>query len=212
MPRKREVSFQLKAFIWDKAAIIGKRPEVILRELDNELRRLREEEDFYEDIPDVRTIKSIIERDINLLSPDVVIAKLPSHVWHLRDDYEAIRSLADKTTQESPYSKELTTAALIIASNLEKIRNTPSDSLGDPFGHTVYTVGEKVYGGWWVYEDRAKLGDVDMKAAAELLKCLKDDEDFPELAGIGDWSELKEAQITEDLIQRLNARAHRGNF
>jgi hypothetical protein len=212
MPRKREVSFKLKALIWDKAVTIGKRPEVILRELDNELRRLRKEEDFYEDIPDVRTIKRIIDRDINLLSPDVVIAKLPPHVWRLRDDYEAIKSLADKTTQESPYSRELTTAALIIASNLEKIRNAPSNSLGDPFGHTVYTVGEKVYGGWWVYGDRGKLGDVDKNVAAELLKCLKDEEGFPELADIGDWSELEEVQITEDLIQRLNARAHRGNF
>ena len=212
MPRKPETSFELKTLIWDKAATIGNRPEVILRELENELRRLRKERDFYEEAPDVRTIKRIIEKDINLLSPEVVIAKLPPHVWYLRDDYEAIKSWADKNFKESPYSEELKIAALIIASNLEKILNAPSDSLGDPFGHTIYTVGEKVYGGWWVYEDRAKLGDVDKNAAVKLLKCLKEEEEFPELAEIDDWEELKEDNVTEDFIQRLNSRAHRGNF
>ena len=212
MPRKPETSFELKTLIWDKAATIGNRPEVILRELENELRRLRKERDFYEEAPDVRTIKRIIEKDINLLSPEVVIAKLPQHIWHLRDDYEAIMSLVDKTVQESPQSKKLQTAALIIASNLEKIRNVPPQWLGDPLHRQVYTVGEQVYGGWWIYEDQAKLGDVDRTVAAELLKRLKEEGEFPELAEIDDWEELKEASITEDFIQRLTVRAYRGNF
>lgn len=114
--------------------------------------------------------------------------------------------------EQSPQSEELQTIALIIASNLEKIRNAPPESLGDPFGHTVYTMGEKVYGGWWVHEDRAKLGDVDRKVAAELLKRLREEGEFPELADIEDWKELSEAKVTEDFIQRLNSRAHRGNF
>ena len=212
MPRRAEVSFEIKTLIWDKAATIGNRPEVILRELENELRRLRKERDFYEEAPDVRTIKRIIERDINLLSPEVVTAKLSPHIWHLRDDYEAIKSLAENTARKSRLPKEHATAALIIASNLEKIRNAPSDSLGDPFGHTVYTVGEKVYGGWWIYEDRVKLGDVDKMAAAELLTRLKEEGEFPELVDIGDWAELKEDQITEDFIQRLISRAHSGTY
>lgn len=137
MPRRREASFNLKILIWDKAATIGKKPEVILRVLDNELQRLRKEDKFHEDTPDVRTIKRIIERDLNRLDPEVVIAKLPPHLWHLRNDYKDIKSLVADITRESPLSKELTTAALIIASNLEKIRNAPSDSLGDPYGHTV---------------------------------------------------------------------------
>jgi len=208
VPRKKEPSFELKALIWDKAATIGMRPEVILRELNNDLWRLCKEEDFYEDIPDVRTIKRIIEKDINLLSPEVVIAKLPPHVWHLRDDYEDIKSLADKTTQESPQSRELSTTLLIIASNLEKYRNEPGAFLGTKMDK----VWDRVYGGWWIGEERAKLGDVDKKVATDLLRCLKEEEEFPELMYIKDWSELNDTQITENFIQRLISRAHRGNF
>ncbi len=43
MPRKKEPSFKVKTIIWDKAATTGKKPEVILRELENELRRLYKE-------------------------------------------------------------------------------------------------------------------------------------------------------------------------
>lgn len=212
MPRKKEPSFELKTLIWDKAATIGKMPEVILRVLDNELQRLRKKDMFHEDTPDVRTIKRIIEKDLNRLDPEVVMAKLPRHIWHLREDYEAIMSLADTTARRSPLPKEYATAALIIASNLEKLRNAPPQWLGDPLHRQVYTVGEKVYGGWWVYEDRAKLGDVDKNTAAKLLKCLKEEGEFPELADISDWTKLKETHNTEDFIQRLIARAHRGNF
>lgn len=212
MPRKKEPSFELKMLIWDKAAIIGNRPEVIQRELDNELRKLRKERGFYGDVPDVRTIKRIIEKGINILSPEVVMAKLPPHVWHLRDDYEAIKSLAETTSRKSPLPKEYATTALIIASNLEKISNAPLESLGDPFGHTVYTMGEKVYGGWWVHEDRARLGDVDRTIAAALLKRLKEEGEFSKLAEIEDWEELSEDSVTEGFIQRLISRAHRGNF
>lgn len=114
--------------------------------------------------------------------------------------------------EQSPQSKELQTTALIIASNLEKIRSAPPESLGDPFGHTIYRVGEKVYGGWWVHEDRARLGDVDKIVAAKLLKHLQEEGEFPELADINDWAELKEDHNTENFIQRLISRAHRGNF
>ena len=96
--------------------------------------------------------------------------------------------------------------------NIEKIRNAPPQSLGDPLGRTIYTAEEKIYGGWWVYEDRAKLGDVDKIVAAELLKRLQAEGEFPELANIEDWAELKEDHNTENFIQRLIARAHRGNF
>ena len=114
--------------------------------------------------------------------------------------------------EQSPQSKELQTTALIIASNLEKFRNAPPQWLGDPLHRQVYTVREQVYGGWWIYEDQAKLGDVNKNTAAKLLKCLKEEGEFPELADKSDWSELKETQITENFIQRLIARAHRGNL
>ena len=208
MPRKKEPSFELKTLIWDKAVTIGKKPEVILRELDTELQRLRKEDKFHEDTPDVRTIKRIIEEDINLLDSEVVITKLPRHIWHLRDDYEDIKSLVGKTAPRQPLSKEHSTAALIIASNLEKYRNEPGAFLGTE----IDKVWDRVYGGWWIGEERAKLGDVDRKVAAELLGHLKEEGEFPELADIEDWSELNDTQITENFIQRLISRAHRGNF
>lgn len=112
--------------------------------------------------------------------------------------------------EESPQSKELQITALIIASNLEKIRSAPSQSLGDPFGNTVYRVEEKVYGGWWVHEDRAKLGDVNKIIAVRLLQTLKKEGEFPELTNIQDWAELEEDDNTEEFIQRLITRTHRG--
>jgi len=211
MPRRLEASFELKILIWDKAATIGKKPEVILRELDPELERLRQDGRIYEDTPDVRTIKRIIEKDINLLAPEVVIAKLPPYTWHLRGDYEAIKSLADKCAQESPHFDELTITALKIASNLSRYhRNlmTVHDS--------SYIVGNLVYGGL-MYEmlspdsgQSIELPQVDKTSARYLLSHLK--EEFPELANITDWAELTNDKITEDFIQRLISRAHRGNF
>ncbi len=46
-----------------------------------------------------------------MLSPEVVIAKLPRHVWHLRDDYEAVKSLADTAARKPPLPKEYATTA-----------------------------------------------------------------------------------------------------
>lgn len=205
MPRKREVSFELKLIIWDMAATIGNRPEVIQRQLDNKLRKLREEQGFYEDLPDIRTIKRIIEKDINLLSREVVIAKLPPHTWHLRNDHKAIKSLVAKVARISSLPKEYAATALIIASNFEKYRNEPAAYLGTEMDR----MGERVFGGWWIGEDRAKLGDVDREAAAELLKRLKEEGEFPELADIENWKDLNDTKITEDFIQRLISRAQR---
>jgi len=213
MPRKKEPSFRVKTIIWDKAATIGKRPEVILRELEHELRRLSKKEDFYEEAPDVRTIKRIIETDINQLSPEVVIVKLQRHVWHLRDDYENIKTLAGTTTAETPISNKLSIALQIIASNLEKIHNAPSAAMGDPFGDTVYTIEDYIYEGQWVGNDRTKLGDVNTEASMELLNHLKKEKEaFPELANIKEWSDLNYDHITVNFIQRLIARAHKGHF
>jgi len=211
VPRKREASFELKTIIWDKAATIGKKLEVILRELDYELERLREEGRFHEDTPDVRTIKRIIEKDINELSPEVVIAKLPPYMWHLRDDYGAIKSLVGKTTQEPQHSEELSITAMKIISNLSRYhRNLATDH------DSSYEVGDLVYGGH-MYEMLTpdsglsiELPQVDRMLALNLLSHLKDE--FPELANITDWAELTNDKITEDFLQRLTYRAHKGNF
>lgn len=211
MPRKKETSFELKTLIWDKAATTGKKPEVILRELDTELQRLRKEDKFHEDTPDVRTIKRIIEKDINLLSPEVVIAKLPPHVWRLRDDYEDIKSLADGTAQEPQHSEELSITALKIASNLSKYHRNLVTADDSPCA-----VGVLVYGGF-MYEmlspdsgQSVELPQVDKTLAMYLLSHIK--REFPELADINDWADLTNDKISEDFLQRLTNRAHRGNF
>lgn len=102
MPRKAEPSFELKKIIWDVAATVGKdKLEAICRQVDYELEKARREVSVLEDVPDPRTIRRIVEKDINELDPEVVLAKLPPHVWRLRDDYEAIKCLAERKT-ESP--------------------------------------------------------------------------------------------------------------
>lgn len=101
MPRKAEPSFELKIIVWDLAANASPiNYEAIRRQVDNEIRRLSRQEDFCEDTPDVRTIKRIIEEDMNKLAPEVVVSKLPSHVWHLRKDYESIKQLSKVRTAE----------------------------------------------------------------------------------------------------------------
>lgn len=157
-------------------------------------------------VPHAETVE--ILEDILLPKSNGLLLRAAGYLYEAESRFQ----LEYTREEQSPRSKELQTTALVLASNLEKIRNTPPQWLGDPLHRQVYTVGEKVYGGWWVYEDRAKLGDVDKNTAAKLLKCLKEEGEFPELADISDWSELKEAQITENFIQRLIARAHRGNF
>lgn len=100
MPRKREPSWDLKLIIWDIAARLGTdNLQAIIRQLDQELEKSRKEGDLFEDIPEERTIKRIINEGINRLPPEVVVSKLPQHVWSLRNDHEAIKKLAKKDVQ-----------------------------------------------------------------------------------------------------------------
>ncbi len=109
MPRKAEPSFRLKQIIWDLAATTGaENLAALVRDLDYALERLRKnkDEDFAEDMPDVRTVRRIIELDINRLLPEVVVSKLPPHVWHLRHDYEKINELAERMKTKREVSVE----------------------------------------------------------------------------------------------------------
>jgi len=102
MPRKAAPTWELQKIIWDIAATIGTdNLQSIMRQLDYELEKRRKEGDFFENIPEERTIKRIINEGINRLSPEVVVSKLPRHVWSLRNDYEAIKNLAKKDNQTS---------------------------------------------------------------------------------------------------------------
>lgn len=148
-------------------------------------------------------IKLPVSKLIQLLSE---LPEVEDFVKEIRPDY------AEKKVEESnrlaQYNAELTTTALTIATNLEKYQNEPITFHGTERDR----VGEIVYGGWWLGEERARLGDVDKKLAARLLSCLKEEGKFPELDNIQDWSELNDTQITVNFILRLISRAHRGNF
>jgi len=56
----------------------------------------------------------------------------------------------------------------------------------------------------------AKLKPIDRDAALEVLACIK--EEFPELIDLNDWADLPHERISEDFIQRLISKEHRGNF
>jgi len=101
MPRKAEPSFELKTIIWDIAATVGSdKCTDIQRQLGYELEKRRQKGSFFENEPDVRTISRIVN-EVNTLTPEIVITKLPAHVWKLRNDYEAIKQLA-KAKQTTP--------------------------------------------------------------------------------------------------------------
>lgn len=107
MPRKPEPSFLLKLIIWDIAATAGMDNfAAVYRELDRRLEELRKEDQLFEDTPDQRKVRDIIELDIQRLTPEVVVAKLPRHVWHLRNDYEAIKQLAESAKARQETLKE----------------------------------------------------------------------------------------------------------
>ena len=106
MPKRPEPTFGLKQIIWDVAATVGTDNwSAVYREIDLKIRQFHKNDELIgEVIPDERTVRSIIEVDINSLLPEVVVSKLPQHVWHLRNDYEAIKQLAEsvKAQQEAP--------------------------------------------------------------------------------------------------------------
>lgn len=105
MPRKPEPSFSLKLIIWDIAGTTGTDNwSALYREINHKLEELRDGGELLEDVPEERKVRDIIDLDIQRLTPEVVVAKLPRHVWHLRNDYEAIEQLAEnlKAQQEAP--------------------------------------------------------------------------------------------------------------
>lgn len=94
MSKKAQPSFELKKIIWDIAATVGKnKPTEIQRQLDYELEKRRRDGNFFEEAPGLATIPRIV-KEINKLEPDIVLTKLPSSIWKLRDDFEALKQLA----------------------------------------------------------------------------------------------------------------------
>src|SRR3972149_1931332 len=97
MPRKAEIPFEAKLIIWELAVAVGNKPEVIWKQLDARLERLRTEDGITcGDCPDPRTIKRVIEKDINQLPREFVIEKLPRYMWRLRADCEDLPGTHDR--------------------------------------------------------------------------------------------------------------------
>ena len=135
MPRKPEPSFKLKKIIWDMAGTIGTDNwSALYREVNHTLEKLRDSGELFENVPEERKVHDIIELDIQRLSPEVVVAKLPRHVWRLRNDYkEIIRDLEDiqdDTQKQRPVGEEdqllLITEAVTIQPSQKGFTDTES--------------------------------------------------------------------------------------
>jgi hypothetical protein len=160
MPRKPEPSFRIKEIIWDLAATTGaENLSALYRDLDYKLERLRQskDEDFYEDTPDIRTIQRIIEVDINRLAPEVVVTKLPPHVWRLRRDYEEIKQLAKeysatKGAQESDLSRLLKEWSKQVANLAPAFENAVLSITGLSLATQLNTLAQRVFRNFGCYE------------------------------------------------------------
>lgn len=145
MPRRAEPSFSMKLLIWDAAASAGKvNLSAICREVDHQMRKLRRTDEHLEDErPDNRTVRRIIDQDIQELSADVVVAKLPPHTWCLRNDYEAIKQLWEETKAQRETSNELRAdPATSLRICLREIGGNTGDSEGHKGGQLVaFTLG-----------------------------------------------------------------------
>lgn len=99
MPKKKDLPWEVKLVIWD-AAVTNNTFEAAKRTLEGRFKELAAK-DIYFDEPDENTIRKIVKIDINALTPEVVIAKLPRHIWSLRNDYEEILKLHKSILGES---------------------------------------------------------------------------------------------------------------
>lgn len=96
MPRKPDLSWQMKQTIWDLAAKLG---EEELQAIQTSLDRIREKDELKEDVPDTRTIKRIIGELQSLPIP--VLKSLPEHIWLLRRDYKEIAQPKEQAPTKS---------------------------------------------------------------------------------------------------------------
>lgn len=129
MPKQPGPPFRLKEIIWDVAATVGTDNfSAFLRDLDYKLEGLRKnnDEDFFENMPEPRTIQRIIELDIQRLSPEVVISKLPRHVWRLRNDYEDIKQLAREKIEAKPPTQSSVISPPLPTFNIGDLKIKPS--------------------------------------------------------------------------------------
>ncbi len=104
MARKAEPSLELKTIIWDIAVRIGKtKLQAIQKQVDYEIEKRRKSNDveIFEDTPDTRTIKRIVNDDINEIPIEAVISTMPRHLWLLRNDYQELIKLESEQAQSN---------------------------------------------------------------------------------------------------------------
>ena len=102
MPKNPKLSWQMIKKILEYAGAVGRDNYIVIqRSLDNWLRSLPVEEQPMETAPDIRTIRRVVEEELEKLSPEVLIEQLPQSVWRLRTDYEQIKELANGPTASS---------------------------------------------------------------------------------------------------------------
>lgn len=151
----------------------------------------------------------VIEILEDILTPKSVglLLKAAGYLYEAESRYQ----LAEISRQEPRHFEELSITALKIASNLSRYHRNLVTADGSPCA-----VGILVYGGF-MYEmltpdsgQSVELPQVDKTLAMYLLSHIK--REFPELADINDWADLTNDKISEDFLQRLTNRAHRGNF
>jgi len=107
MTKKSEPSFKLKMIIWDAAVTVSTKNMAAVCRRANEMLGVRWDkgELLGEVMPEVRKVHAIIE-DIQRLSPEVVVAKLPQRVWSLRHDQEKIKQLAKESIESKKQGTE----------------------------------------------------------------------------------------------------------
>lgn len=135
----------MKLLVWDAAATVGKEhTSLICREVDRQIDQLSEKDELFDETrPDSRIVRRIIDQDIQELSPDVVVKKLPPHTWYLRDDYEEIKQLAQDTKAQQEGIRRLQEApATSLRISLREIGGSAVDLEGHKGGQLVaFTLG-----------------------------------------------------------------------
>jgi hypothetical protein len=108
MPREPKPTWQVIEQILSFAASCGKEnPAGIKRSLELWKMGLPEDQQPFVMIPEERTISRIINKDLQELSREAVIEKLPRSVWNLRRDCDELQKLADSMSNNKPYKSPL---------------------------------------------------------------------------------------------------------
>jgi len=130
------------------------------------------------------------------------VPELETFIREKRPDY--LEERPGRLLRRSPHTVELSTTALVIAKNFEKIALEPalSSDIPDCLGNVMFTN--------MAFTGSLNLEIIDEEKAADLFTHLK--QEFSELKDIESWKLLKISKITSTLANRLELKAHQGKF